>query len=225
MFISVLPYGIRLRVSDAIQQWLPFTARGIEFASFSVTTGSCFVVLYNGISWERTQLSNNREYDPGIAFQISKGSFEWFKVWNQRVETVAEAIYEGTYPTEALLYCSPLPLTGANIKVGTYNIYTADPQGVLSQNYLTTYSEDEVTFTETEGVLLTEEVLSGGGVVFIYVHINQMSNTQLIWVTGAGGGGGGVNSLEAKAPTPQGLTLTFSSVTNPDVQAVLQVTV
>lgn len=45
----------------------------------------------------------------------------------------------------------PLPLTGANIKVGTYNIYTADPQGVLSQNYLTTYSEDEVTFTETEG--------------------------------------------------------------------------
>lgn len=52
--------------------------------------------LYNGISWERTQLSNNREYDPGIAFQISKGSFEWFKVWNQRVETVAEAIYEGT---------------------------------------------------------------------------------------------------------------------------------
>ena len=95
----------------------------------------------------------------------------------------------------------------------------------MSQNYLTTYSEDEVTFTETEGVLLTEEVLSGGGVVFIYVHINQMSNTQLIWVTGAGGGGGGVNSLEAKAPTPQGLTLTFSSVTNPDVQAVLQVTV
>lgn len=81
MFISVLPYGIRLRVSDAIQQWLPFTARGIEFASFSVTTGSCFVVLYNGISWERTQLSNNREYDPGIAFQISKGSFEWFKVF------------------------------------------------------------------------------------------------------------------------------------------------
>ena len=52
-------------------------------------------------------------------------------------------------------------MTGANIKVGTYNIYTADPQGVLSQNYLTTYSEDEVTFTETEGGLLTEEVLSG----------------------------------------------------------------
>ena len=124
------------------------------------------------------------------------------------------------------MYCSPpLPLTGANIKVGTYNIYTADPQGVLSQNYLTTYSEDEVTFTETEGGLLTEEVLSGGGVVFVYVHINQMSNTQLIWVTGAGGGGGGINSLEAKVPTPQGLTLTFSSVTNPDVQAVLQVTV
>lgn len=38
-------------------------------------------------------------------------------------------------------------------------------------------------------------------------------------------GGGGVNSLETKAPTPQGLTLTFSSVTNSDVQAVLQVTV
>lgn len=75
------------------------------------------------------------------------------------------------------------------------------------------------------GGLLTEEVLSGGGVVFVYVHINQMSNTQLIWVTGAGGGGGGINSLEAKVPTPQGLTLTFSSVTNPDVQAVLQVTV
>lgn len=58
---------------------------------------------------------------------------------------------------------SPLPLTGANIKVGTYNIYTADPQGVLSQNYLTTYSEDEVTFTETEGVYLRRRFCPGVG--------------------------------------------------------------